>query len=169
MILAFAGANSILMQMINEDIPANTEIEGKTIVLANLGNYPLGTYLFIVRALNEDTMPAHVRSLAPVSMAAVPTKVTRLDEFTLRAEPEGGYLDSLFRDGDHAFGMGDTVELTGVTIMITSLSEEGWPSIVDFRFDAALEDSSLVWFRAHGFDLLPWPPPAVGETEYITP
>ena len=114
-------------------------------------------------------MPAHVRSLAPVSMAAVPTKVTRIDEFTLRAEPEGGYLDSLFRDGDHAFSVGDTVELTGVTIVITGLSEGGWPSVVDFRFDVPLEDPSLVWFRSKGADLIPWATPAIGETKYVTP
>ncbi|MEK7793668.1 MAG: hypothetical protein AAB353_04020 [Candidatus Hydrogenedentota bacterium] len=164
-IYAVDEAGNSIMDISVKGIPTGPEVQDKTIVLTNFANYPAATYLYIVRGLSGAPTPAHVRSLAPPLMYPVPIWLTRTDERTIVAEPDGGYPWSLFRDADHPLAAGQRIELTGMTVEVLALSEEGWPARVAYHFDKPLEDPSLLWFRIEGVEL----PPTVGETIYTTP
>ena len=101
-------------------------------------------------------------SLAPSHI--VPARVERLDERTLRYTPEGGFVWSLFRDDDRLFAPGDTVEMTGVTVAVTAITDEGRPSEVAYQFAVPLDDSSLVWLERQGSIFVPFSLTAVGES-----
>jgi hypothetical protein len=80
----------------------------------------------------------------------------------------GDVKDRLRRtDARHPLRPGARVKLTGVTIEINAMDAVGRPTEATFRFDAALEDSSLRWLRWQDGAWLPFVPPAVGQS--VTP
>ena len=50
-----------------------------------------------------------------------------------------------------------------MTATVLSLTEDGRPANVAFRFETPLEDESLRWICWQGGEFVPWAPPAVGE------
>lgn len=168
-ILTLTWINDNTIMAAQDSLPENPEIVDQTFIFMNIGPYPIATYLFIIRGSEDRPVPAHVRSLANESMVAVPTKMTRTGAHTLVVEPEGGHAWSLFRDEDHALALGDKMELTGMTVEITTLAEGGWPESITYTFDKELEDPSLVWFLLVGFDLVESKPPEIGETVFYNP
>ncbi len=145
-----------------ESAQFDATVSDQTVVIVNAPNYPFATYLPIMRALKGQPLPAHMRSLAPGDIA--PMRFTRPDERTLIVEPEGGFPWLLFRDTTHPFTIGKSVELTGMTIEVAKLAEEGWPSEVVYRFAVPLEHPSLVWLELQNGELVPFTPPTVGES-----
>ncbi|MFP6583680.1 MAG: hypothetical protein VCD00_14160 [Candidatus Hydrogenedentota bacterium] len=143
---------------------SDESIVDKTLILANGANYPVGSYLYIIRGLEGQPTPKYLRSFALPTMAAVPMDITRVDELTVTVRPEGGYPWSLFRTEEKPFAPGDTHTLTGMMVEVTQLSEGGWPSELACRFEKSLDDPSYLWYRINGFDYEPMPVPAIGET-----
>ena len=140
-------------------------VADQTVIVVNVPNYPYVTYLPIVRALKGQEVPGRVLSLAPSRF--VPARVERLDERTLRYTPEGGFSWALFRENDRTFTPGDTVELTGMTVEVTAITDEGRPSEVTYEFDVPLDDPSLVWLELQGREFVPFNIPAVGESSTL--
>ena len=60
--------------------------------------------------------------------------------------------------------LGQRVELTGMTVTVTALTEDGRPAEAAFRFSVPLEDTSLRWLNWKDDMFQPFAPPAVGET-----
>ncbi len=148
----------------NESAELDDRVTDQTVLAVNMPNYPF-TYLPIMRALKGQPLPAHTHSLAPNTL--VQMRVSRPDESSLAVEPEGGFPWWLFRDGEHAFALGERVELTGMTVEVTKLAEEGWPLEVVYRFAVPLEHPSLVWLELQNGALVPFTPPAVGESHVL--
>jgi hypothetical protein len=155
--------------IVRETLPSDESVTGKTLILANGANYPVGTYLHIIRGLEGQPTPAHVRSFGPVSMAAVPMNITRSTENTMIVRPDGGYPWSVFRGPDNPFTLGENIELAGLKVEVTELAEEGWPSEVSYHFEKPLDDPSYLWFRINGTNYEPMPVPALGETIRLQP
>jgi hypothetical protein len=166
MMLLFDFGSDLLVDLGRQTVPA--EAEDRTVVLANMGNYPVGSYLVLDRALRPDVAPVRVRSLAPGTMVAVPMEIHRVDEYTLLVKPEGGYSQSLFRDRA-SYAASDRVALSGMTVEIAEVTNDGWPSAVTFRFEVPLEHPSLVWWQISGARGQAWVPPSVGETVSLMP
>lgn len=143
---------------------SDESIVDKTLILANGANYPVGSYLYIIRGLEGQPTPKYLRSFALPTMAAVPMDITRVDKLTVTVRPECGYPWSLFRTEEKPFAPGDTHTLTGMMVEVTQLSEGGWPSELACRFEKSLDDPSYLWYRINGFDYEPMPVPAIGET-----
>ena len=103
---------------------------------------------------------------APPSQSAV--AIHRPDARTLLIRPVDGYLgliyDRLYRNRDYPMSLGERVELTGLTIEVTALTDDGRPAEAAFRFHIPLEDPSLLWLKWEGGSFVSFTPPSVGET-----
>lgn len=154
--------------------PLGEEVVDQTVVVLNAPSTMHAGYLPVLQALEGKPVPSHTRVLAPSRPYVT---VHRLDNFTLSIRPGSGYLDftldQLFRDTHHPFAVGDRVELSGLTVEITDLTDTGRPAEATFRFDVELEHPSLRWFcwnrDAQPGDFLdgafePCSPPPVGQT-----
>ena len=73
------------------------------------------------------------------------------------------------RDNSHPFVVGEKVILTGMSVEVMKLTKEGWPLKVAYRFNAPLEDSSLVWLGFQDDVYVPFVPPAVGKSIMLNP
>ncbi len=140
-------------------------VADQTVVIVNAPSPLHAGLLPLLRTLDGLPVPRHTRVLAP----ALPrVTVRRLDDRTLSIRPERGYLswilDQLFRGKHQPLALGQKVVLTGMTVEITALTDDGRPAEATFRFDRPLEDASLYWlcYRDKGFE--PFTPPAVGES-----
>ena len=124
-----------------------------------------GGYLPIRNALEGRPVPAHTRTLAPHQP---PLVIARPDGRTLAVRPKGGFLkspwDQLGRGLNHSMTLGDRVELTGMTAVVTALTDDLRPAEVAFRFDVPLEDPSLLWLCWTGRKYEPFIPPIVGQS-----
>lgn len=72
-------------------------------------------------------------------------------------------FNRLLRSERHPMSLGERVELTGLMIEVTDLTEDGWPAEASFRFAVPLEDPSLRWLQWKAGVFVPFTPPAVGE------
>lgn len=63
--------------------------------------------------------------------------------------------------------LGDTVELTAVTVEVIALTDDGRPAEVAFSFSVPLEDPSLRWLAVTTDGYIPFTVPAVGETVLV--
>jgi hypothetical protein len=86
--------------------------------------------------------------------------------------PESGFLDNewlrIVRGPSRPFRAGDEVALSDVRARVRDVTADARPAEVDFTFGVPLEDPSLVWMRLKaGGALVPWAPPAVGETRRL--
>ena len=131
-------------------------------------NHPIpghAMYMLSARAVNKQPMPRRTRVLAS---ALSRTTVTRPNAHTLSIRLKRGYLDrwfdKMFRSQDHPIALGQRIELTGMIIEVTELTDDGRPLEVSFRFEVPLEDPSLRWLWWNQDHFEPFVPPAIGET-----
>jgi len=114
---------------------------------------------------NNQPIPRHIRNLT--SSLFQPVEVYRPDAKTLVLRPAYGFytyvLDSLFRNEDHPFSVGDRVELTGMTVEILQMTSYGNVAEAAFIFSVALEDPSLRWLQHKDGAFIPFTPPAIGQ------
>ena len=132
-----------------ENAPLGEGAEERTVVIPNAPNVFLTSYMPATRALAGKSVPMRMRSLAANTFFPVPIHMTRQDERTLVVKPRGGFPWYLVRDRYHPLPVGHKIELTGITVEILALADEGWPLEVAYRFDGPLEDPSLLWLKLH--------------------
>jgi len=153
-----------LMEDAIHAVPLRDAVEQRDVIFVNA---PIahGAYLLTLRAMEGRPVPRHTRVLAP-SGAAV--RLSRPDAHTLVVRPRGGYLsqipDRIVRSRAHPMSLGQTVDLTGLTIRVTCLTKDGRPAEVAFRFDVPLDDPSLLWLHWADGRFEPFTPPEVGQT-----
>lgn len=114
---------------------------------------------------NNQPMPRHLRILT--SSLFQPVKIYRPDAKTLVIRPTHGFyvhvLDALFRNKQNPFSVGDRVELTGMTVEIREITNDGRATEAAFIFSVALEDPSLRWLQHKDGAFVPFTPPAIGQ------
>ena len=149
-------------------VPAETPLEGRTVVVVNAPITMIANYLILRRELDGLALPRQIRVLAPALLAVT---VRRPDDRTLVITPQGGYLrfplDQVFRSERKPFAVGDQVHLPGMTVTVDTLTPDRRPAQATFRFGVPLESPSLVWlcYRDTGYE--PFTPPAVGQETTI--
>jgi hypothetical protein len=145
--------------------PLGPSVREQSVVIVNAPSPLHASCLPIQRGVNGLPVPRHTRVLAP-GMRSV--RIRRPSKNVLIIRPEKGYLywvaDRLFRDVQHPLSLGEKVELTGMTVEVTALTEDGRPAEAAFQFTVPLEDASLLWLCYRGKAFEPFTPPAVGDS-----
>ena len=153
-----------LMEDVIRGIPLGDAVEQRDVIFVN-APIAYGGHLPILRAMEGRPVPRHTRVLGP-SGAGV--RLSRPDAHTLVMQPRGGYLsqipDRIVRSRTRPMSLGQTIELTGLTIRVARLTADGRPAEVAFRFDVPLEDPSLLWLHWVDGRFEPFTPPEVGQT-----
>ncbi len=97
--------------------------------------------------------------------------VDRTDERTMESEPHHGCIidemDKLFRSASLPMEIGQRVELSGMTVTVLSLTEDGRPQKAAFRFSMPLEDSSLMLLQWGANGYVPFSVQGIGASHYI--
>ncbi|MFC1851771.1 hypothetical protein ACFL27_16390 [candidate division CSSED10-310 bacterium] len=122
-------------------------------------------YFPVIRALNEEPFPRHLRVLA----SGVETiDVTRPDANSLLISPAGGFInapmDNLFRGKGHVMVPGQEIVLTNLTIRIMKVTATGRPSQVLFTFSQPLESPVFRWYYFDQGHFKPFTLPSVGQS-----
>jgi hypothetical protein len=147
-----------------ETSPADPEVAGQTFVFVNGNDFPV-VYTRLIR-LVEGGAPAPRRVAQLAAMTTVNT-VHREDERTLVIASRGGFLalhlDRLLASPERGFDVGERIERPDYVAEIRSLTSDGRPSVVAFRFRTPLEHRSLRWLYWKDAELIEFPLPGVGE------
>lgn len=156
-------------ERLETSIPKDESIRGKTLVIlsssAELTTFPP----WMERQVRDVPRPHRMRVLAT---CFGDVRAARPGPTTLRVRPEKGFLDSellrMVRGLSRPFRPGDEVVLSDMRVRVVSVTADGRPAEADFTFAVPLEDPSLLWTRVQGGGaLVPWSPPAVGESEVL--
>ena len=138
---------------------------GRTVVIVNAPADPLAGYIPLALAARDEPRPEYVRWLESGSSAL---DVTRTDDRTLLVHADDGFYqhesEQLLRSPTRPIALGTRVELTGLSIEVTGVRQDGRASDARFRFDRPLEDPSFVWLWWHDLACDRWVPPPVGQT-----
>jgi hypothetical protein len=181
--------NQVDAMMVKE--PARTLPVGPQVARQHLVCVATPGHFFFVMTLFERKQsglpsPAVFTGLATGS---TPVRITRVDDVTLRLEPDGGFfsphgtlaeegvqpppvsvryanqvLESLFRAREVAWHVGDGRDRDGVAVRVTALTTDGRPAAIEARFAEILESPAYAWIVYEGGRYQAWTPPAVGET-----
>ena len=142
-------------------------IQDKTVLCVNAPMVFYTSYLLPSLSVQGKPLPKRVRGLAPNNGFPTPIRLTRTDANTLAVWGAKGYPLYNVRSLDDAFAIGEQVRLEGVTITVQSLTANGWPQDVAFRFDVPLDDPSLVWTQVQDNIFVPFAPPPIGESVFF--
>jgi hypothetical protein len=149
-----------------QNVPFDESIEDQDLVVVNPPSTFLALTCLPAWASEGKPLPRRMRILASSQFG--PVEVHRIDEKTITVHPRGGYLvtilDKLFRSDQHRFSIGDRIELMGMTVEVTELTEKGLPAEAAFTFSVDLEDESLRWLQYKEGEYVPFIPPAVGQS-----
>ncbi len=145
--------------------PMDDSVERQDVIIVNAPSALHAGYLPMLRELDDRPVPRHTRTLAP----GVPSVVIRRpDARTLVIRPADGYLtwifDRLFRSEQDPMALGQQVALTGMTVEVTGLTDDGRPAEATFRFAVPLEDPSLRWLHWRDGAFVPFTPPPIGRS-----
>ncbi|HEU4727584.1 MAG TPA: hypothetical protein VFT22_06840 [Kofleriaceae bacterium] len=123
------------------------------------------------RGLLADLAPGAVYCWSTLSAARAGHRITRTGERSLAIEPIerpllDGSFDRLFRAPDRSFAVGDRFEQCGATIRVAAV-RDGRPSRLEVELRRAFRDPKLVLLVWRDGALVPFEPPAPGETVEI--
>jgi hypothetical protein len=145
--------------------PADAAVKHQTLVYVN-GNDFLVIYTWIIRQAEGGS--AAPQRVAQLSSAFTTQVVHREDEKTLVIRSGGGFLrysvDRVMASSTRPFKVGERIERPDFTVEVRSITPDGRPLEVAFRFRHDLEDPSLrflYWVRLHVRD---FPLPDIGRS-----
>lgn len=150
-----------------ESIPDEPEIAAQDFVFVNSPDFIFCTGLLsATRILEGRPLPRRIRLL---SQGSVPLEITRVDANRLKVTMRGGLftgvLGRLFRGTDRPMQRGETIRLSGMTVRVLKLDEDGnGPDELLFTFDLPLEDPSLRWLQWEDGAYVPFVVPEPGQT-----
>ncbi|MEK7276456.1 MAG: hypothetical protein AAB427_03830, partial [Chloroflexota bacterium] len=130
LLLLFTAFSPALLGNIEPSInslPDDPGFATQTAVIVNAPSFFYTGYIADIRSFHGLPAPARVRTLAS---GLAPTTLSRADSNTVLVRPDGGYLtgfNTVFRGGGQPMRLGQTVVLTGVTITVQELAEDGRP------------------------------------------
>jgi hypothetical protein len=151
-------------------IPGSPEVADQDLIMVNPPIPFLAGYYPVLRGAAQQPIPAHTRILAPGSE---PLAIARLDLHSLHIRPARGFIsgamDTLMRSPAYPMQLGDRVELTGMSVEITDLTDDHRPAEAVFRFDRPLDDPSLIWLHWQDGYPVRFTPPPIGVTINLEP
>ena len=153
-----AGANTA---------PAELAVTEQSFFFVTGHEFPTA-YLPMIRAVEGRPSPRRVALLASIT---ADKRITREDDRTLVIEPDLGFLavvlDRLERRRTTPFEIGQRVSMPDFTAEIRSVTEDGRPKAVAFRFKAPLEDPRYRWLAWGPSGAEPFDLPMVGATVVV--
>lgn len=137
----------------------NEGLARKGLVIVHAPNYTAAEYLPTIRSLRGLARPNFVWVLHDGPQAP---EIRRIDERTLELHAADGWPSTLFsaywRSTSHSpFVVGETIKTIDYVATIKAV-EHGKASVVEFRFRAPLEHSTLVWAIWSGSEFVPVDP-----------
>lgn len=162
--LAFATLGDIIEESV-VTAPLPDDAENRTVIFVNAPNVYFTSYFPVIRQTLGLPVPGRIRTLSANAPLPGPHDIARVNEKTLRVTPRGGFSWYLVRDNAHPFAPGDTVDLGDITVEITSVTRQGRPKEVEYRFDTSVDDPRYVWlvYKASQGQFAPFLPPPLGQ------
>lgn len=152
-----------------DTLPDDPGIGDETLVLVAAPEF-CGAYVPVWRSLAGKPLPRRIRTLAS---GIEPITVSRRDSHTLALQRADGFfsyaIENLFRSPETPWAAGAKVQLSDLTVEVASLTPEGRPEEVVFRFALPLEDPSLRWYAMRDSELAPFTLPSVGAEAVLVP
>ncbi len=150
--------------------PMDDALTRQTLIFVNGNDFSVA-YTSLIRQL--DASGPVPRRVAMLSNMTVANKVFREDPFTLVITPQGGLLansiDRLMRGLEPPFVKDDEIRMVDFTIQIRSITTDGRPAQMAFRFHKPLNDPSYRWVSWQPRGLVEFPIPDVGDTRTLPP
>jgi hypothetical protein len=138
------------------------------VVIVNLPIDMLQPYMFLTNASRRAALPT-ASWLLSAGVTAV--EIESVDAHTVVVRPAAGLFnepwDRAFRDTSLPFTPGDTLQLNGMTALVTKISPDGRPTEIRYRFEKPLADPQLQWviWTRRGFRR--FKPPEPGERKLL--
>jgi hypothetical protein len=169
-----------------DSLPADPAVVDQQLLIVNTPSTFISAYGVLIQFLDGRPTAPRIMTLGS---SIHPIGVSRPAENLLVVRPEGGFLaprgspvpgqeaeqppfdyrymfpvfDPLYRDAT-PMQEGERIELTGLTVEIMTVTEDGRPHEVAFRFDRSLDDPSLRWLEWDDGVYVPFVLPPVGES-----
>lgn len=144
-------------------LPDVAELEHQRVVVVNAPDATFLAYLSILRAERGEHAPEKLLAMAA---GVRPLDLRRDDDKTLTLSSPIALVQpgtDLLARAATPFAVGYRVALSDVTIEITAVNDDGWPTEARFRFARPLEDPSLRFMQWQDQTLKPLPLPHVGD------
>ncbi|MBN2376077.1 MAG: hypothetical protein JXD22_06735 [Sedimentisphaerales bacterium] len=146
-------------------IDADDNVLQQDLIIVNPPVPMLVGYFPVMQKMASLPVPKRMRILSSFSYSV---EVFRQDENTLIVRPEHGFvkyhIDKLFRNENSPMSLGEQVKLTGMTVKVTELTDDGRAAAAQFTFGVPLEDTSLRWIKWDQDCFKPFSPPAIGQS-----
>jgi hypothetical protein len=169
---ALLPARAMQMQLLGGTLERATAVldgvpnlQDRTVVIVNAPLDIFATYIQAERAFERRPRSRH---LYPLSSAATELRVTRTGPSELTLEREHGFLytplEQHYRSAVTSLPAGSRVELTRMAAEVLTLTEDGRPARIRFRFPVPLESSSLLFLYWKDDRYLPFELPELGSS-----
>lgn len=143
--------------------PTGPEIAQQTFIYVNGNDFPI-FYGRVVPIVNGTRAPRRIAQLASMFNG---NRIYRKDLSTLVITPDNGFfatpLDRLLVS-ENRFYQGNRINRPDYQAEVLSITQDGRPAVVSFRFHQPLEDSSLRWLCWKDDRLQEFPLPKVGDS-----
>jgi hypothetical protein len=154
-----------MLAVADRTVPSDEGVRERTVVLVNPPADAFAGYLPMMRAATGRPVPGRLRWLTTGASAAT---LERLDDRTLRVSLADGFLslasERMQRSAANPMRVGYTVSLSGMTVTVTAVTSDVRPKEIRARFDAPLEDRTLVFLQWTPDGYVPFTVPSIGET-----
>lgn len=170
-------------------LPRDGAVAGQHVLIVNTPSAFISAQGWLVAGLEGRPFPerAHV-----LGSGLGPIDLQRPDATTLVVRPRGGYLaaagsvsrtgsgppavfdqhyllgmfDRLYRGAD-PFRPGDRIPLAGLAVEVRSVTADGRPDAVAFRFERPLDDAGYRWLQWRDGEYAPFEPPSIGAAREL--
>ncbi len=153
-----------IVERLANGLPSDATLESQRVIVVNPPEPVFVAYVMITR--NDDGRPAPNKMFS-LSSGVRAMSLTRTGESTVVLSSKQGLVqpttDLLTRD-DRPFVTGYRVELSDISIEVTRVNADGWPTEAKFTFDKALENDAYRWMQWKDQTLAPLSLPHIGET-----
>jgi hypothetical protein len=145
-------------------VPDDSKLESQRLIVVNPPEPVFVSYVMIMR--NDDGRPAPNKMFS-LSSGVRAMNLTRTGESTVVLSSAQGLVqpttDLLTRE-DRPFVTGYRVDLSDISIEVTRINAEGWPTEAKFTFAKSLENDAYRWMQWKDQTLAPLSLPQIGET-----
>jgi len=146
-------------------VDLDDSVQDQDLIVVNPPIPMLVGYFSVMQEMASLPVPRRMRTLSTLSYSM---EIFRQDKNILVIRPEEGFvnyhIDKLFRNESSPMSLGEQVKLTGMTVEVTELTDDGRAAQAQFTFDVPLEDTSLRWIKWDQNCFKPFSPPAIGQS-----
>jgi hypothetical protein len=156
------ATNARTIDALDASLPKDAAISGKTVIVTEVPDSVLLTYLPAMRAFKGESPLGKLYWLVG---NATPVELERRDETTLRVSTRSGFFSDAWEERASRLPLhaGQRIELSEMSVAVVKVTRDGRPLVCDFMFRRPLEASEFVWLRFTGDQLQPTQPPRLAH------